>query len=393
MKLKLFKDNLEYEFLPPALEIEKTPPSPLGRAVIWITFSLVILIGLWSYFGKVDEVATARGKIIPDGRVKTLQPLEEGIIKAVHVKEGERVKEGQLLIEFDPTINEADFKSKERTLLISKVEKELLLAKLYGKDIEQVLSQMNNEMSGDVAEAIIIQRDLEKAKNAEQEAKETALVSSIAQKSNRLNTAQNLLDLLKEDVEMVEVDEKANLELYEQGGISKMDYLSKKRELNLAIQKVEEQQAVVFEINEGLNNDINNLNTLKTEKQLQLMSELSELNKAITTIEGEVVIARKRFELQKLGSPVNGTVHGINAYTIGGIVTSAQPLITVVPEGTPLVVEADVLNKDIGFIKVGQIAAIKMDTFPFQKYGTIEGEVLSVSPDAVEDQKTDPFTK
>ncbi|MBI5419139.1 MAG: HlyD family efflux transporter periplasmic adaptor subunit, partial [Deltaproteobacteria bacterium] len=118
-----------------------------------------------------------------------------------------------------------------------------------------------------------------------------------------------------------------------------------------------------------------------------------EREKSINSVEGEVVKARKRYELERLASPVHGTVHGLAMYTIGGIVKPAQDIVSIVPDGTPLIVEAMVLNKDVGFVKVGQEAEVKLDAFPFQKYGTIRGKILHISPDAVEDEKLGPVYK
>ena len=98
---------------------------------------------------------------------------------------------------------------------------------------------------------------------------------------------------------------------------------------------------------------------MKKEREKALLTDIVEKEKNIIAIEGEAIKAKKRYELEKLCSPVSGTVHGIASYTIGGVVTPAQPIVTIVPDGTPLVVEAMALNKDIGFLKEGQKAEVK----------------------------------
>jgi len=132
------------------------------------------------------------------------------------------------------------------------------------------------------------------------------------------------------------------------------------------------------------------LETLTHERDKSVLTDLVEREKTISSTEGEVTKARKRAEYERLVSPVNGTVHGLATYTIGGIVKPAQDVVSIVPDGTPLVVEAMVQNKDIGFVKIGQETEVKLDTFPFQKYGTIRGKVIHLSPDAVEDEKLGP---
>jgi hemolysin D len=141
------------------------------------------------------------------------------------------------------------------------------------------------------------------------------------------------------------------------------------------------------QIRDSLKEAEKNLEALKKERERSILGEIVEKEKAISVPEGEFTKASRRSQLERLYSPVNGTVHGLATHTIGGVVTSAQPIITIVPDGTPLIVEALALNQDIGFIQVGQKAELKLDTFPFQKYGTIEAELSYVSPDAQEDQK------
>jgi hemolysin D len=393
---KIFKksDNLEYEFLPPALEIEKTPPSPLGRVLIKVIAVLVVLTVAWSYFGKVDQVAVARGKIIPDGRVKVIQPMEEGLIRALHVEEGQRVREGQLLIELDSTIKQADVEANERILLIYKIEKDMLNAELNGHDAEEVYKKyLTTTNDSDVVSSIQLQKNYKEAREAEYRSKEEGLQNIVTQCRNEIDSAESLLPLSEEAVRLVSVEEAAMKTLYENRALSKMDLITKQKELNAVNQKLEEQRLVVKKARDNLNHAVQNLDTLEKERQKEILSELEEKDRVLAGLEGEAIKAKKIYEFQKLTSPVNGTVHGLSSYTIGGVVTPAQPVVTIVPESTSLVVEATALNQDIGFLAIGQDVEVKLDTFPFQKYGTIKGKLLAISPDAVEDEKLGPVYK
>ncbi|MBI3353922.1 MAG: HlyD family type I secretion periplasmic adaptor subunit [Nitrospirae bacterium] len=399
-------DNLEYEFLPPVLEIEETPHSPLSRALIWIILLIVVLAFLWSYLGHVDEVAMAQGRVIPDGKIKVIQPIETGVIRAIHVKEGERVKEGQLLIELDPTIKEADVESAAKTLSIHKSDKERLLEELNGKNTGYRQEAIGNkdEAKGDnlspiahslspKTEILQLQKQLKNARQSEYKAREDALKLVIAQKENALHAAGALLTKLEKTYTIIKEQEAAYKTLYEQGILAKMELLDKQKELYSTEQDLEAQKKVIEQGRDGLEEAKKNLDALKMEREKGILGEIVEREKSIAAMEGETVKARKRYEFERLTSPVDGAVHGLSTYTIGGIVTPAQPIVTIVPEGTPLIIEATVLNKDIGFVKVGQEAEVKFDTFPFQKYGTIKGKVLSVSPDAFDDEKLGPVYK
>ncbi|HAK87979.1 MAG TPA: HlyD family type I secretion periplasmic adaptor subunit [Nitrospiraceae bacterium] len=384
-------DNLEYEFLPPALEIEETPPSPARRVLIWAIFAMVILTFLWSYFGKVDEVAVARGKVIPDGRVKVIQPMETGVIRAIHVEEGQRVKEGQILIELDPTIKQADALSAAKALSI------------YTMDRERLIQELNGNTTGDRQEAIgngrktkgigALQAKLKEARESEYKAKEDALRLVAAQRENALHAAGAILTKLEKTFAILKEQETAYKDLYKHEYISKMDMLNKQMEFHSAEQEREAQKKLVSQAKDSLEEAKKNLDALKKEREKGILTDIVDREKSISAIEGEAIKAKKKYELERLCSPVDGTVHGLASYTVGGVVTPAQPLVTVVPEGTPLIIEATALNKDIGFLKVGQEAEVKLDTFPFQKYGTVKGKVTAISPDAFEDEKLGPVYK
>ncbi len=391
-------DNLEYEFLPPALEIEETPHSPFQRILIWVIFIITILAFSWSYLGKVDEVAVARGKVIPNGRVKVIQPLEAGVIRAIHVEEGQRVKEGQLLMELDPTIKEADVTSTLKALSIHVSDKERLMEELQGDGAKAVSHQPSalnknkyeKQEANDISE---LQKKLKDARESEFKAKEEALRFVISQKENALQVAEALLIKLEKTYPILKEQEAAFKNLYEQGYLAKIEMLDKQRELYATEQELAAQKRVVEQAKDSLNEARKNLDALKKEREKAILTDIVERERNIAAIEGEVVKAKKRYELEKLHSPVDGTVHGLASYTIGGVVTPAQPIVTIVPEGTPLIIEAMASNNDIGFLKPGQDAEVKFDTFPFQKYGTINGKVASISPDAFEDEKLGPVYK
>ena len=373
------KDRLDYEFLPEALEIEETPPSPFGRILLWTVVALVVGAFLWSYFGKVDEEVVARGKLVPDGMVKVIQPRDTGVIRAIYVEEGQRVKEGDLLIELDPTITQAEVESSEKSLTINRYDMARLKAELKGEEIHG--PGKNHE------KLLFLQRDLKQAREAEHKAKVDSLELVVLQKKTALQSAEESVIKLEKTLELVSKQEDALRQLAEKGYASMMEHLQRQKELVRTEKELNEQRKLAEQIQESLKEAERNLEALKKERERSNLGEMVEKERAITVLEGEFTKASRRSQLERLYSPVNGTVHGLATHTIGGVVTSAQPIITIVPDGTPLIVEAMALNQDIGFIQVGQKAELKLDTFPFQKYGTIEAELSYVSPDAQEDQK------
>lgn len=446
MYLTRKEENLHYEFLPAALEISETPPSPFGRIVIWLIFLILVVAILWSCMGKIDEVASARGKIIPDGRLKVVQPLEEGIVTAIYVNEGQRVKKGQSLIELDSTMKKVDVEGLEKAIGTTMFESELLKKINTNKDSKE--ARVKSELSEEEKMNLL---NLNQAKEAEYKVKREALKLIILQSESELKLSQaevqklekNLLilkekeqifkDLLNTEgieesnlkkiasnVEMLKSQEKMYKELYDKGAISKKDWEDRSNQYILAEKEYETQKAKAREEKNSLKLDWKNvsdeiilnqqelqsqrirveqnkvkleqakknLENLDKENKASLLNELVEKDKKTSELNTELTKAKKSMQFQSLVSPVNGTVHGLVSNTIGGVVTPAQAIMTIVPDGTPLVVEASIQNKDIGFVSVGQEVAVKFDTFPFQKYGTVKGKVISISPDAFEDEKT-----
>ncbi len=435
-----YNKNLEYEFLPSALEIIEKPASPAGRIIIWLIFGMLIVALAWATIGKVDEVAVARGKVIPDGKLKVIQPFEEGIVTAIYINEGQKVEAGEVLIELDSTIKKADFESFKKSLEIARLEREIYLSEINNEELD--LDNLSETLPQEI---IANQLNLKQARISEFNAGIEKLNLLIAQTEIELESEKARLELLEEKIsiyqddegylrrkkseELVEemdlkrIEESLNIlkkdeerlnKLYEANGISFTELEQKRDQINLTLNEYLAQKIRVKNkrdsIEEEWNTVYNQLKMTKKEANLQemsikqvesrlleakqslesmkmqyttaLLNMLTEKEKSIVELDAQLARAQKTYELQKLTSPVNGTVHGLAANTIGGVVTPAQPIMTIVPEGTPIVVEASVLNKDIGFIRLNQEVEIKLDTFPFQKYGTIEGRVISISPDS-----------
>lgn len=384
--MPLKKKDISKEFLPSALEIIETPASPLGKLTIWMIFFLITSAIIWSIIGSVDEVALARGKVIPHGNIKVIQSLEGGVITNIHVTEGQRVKKGQLLIELDTSINEEELEKQESALEITKIERELLLATLSGDTtkIEELTKENPNlyikeeVLKRQTKYTQLKERDhKEKQKNYQLELQKTIEEYNMAVK--QLTQAEEKIKILTEQVEIQK-------SLYADGALPQQDLISKENELKFAELDRDLQIGKIAYYQEqiALSQSQKGIHSLDYDKEI--LKELVEKDKTIHQLEKEVAKMTKRIEMQRIKSPVDGTVQGVGTNTIGGVITPANPIISIVPADTPLLIEAMALNKDIGFIEEGQKTEIKLDTFPFQKYGTLDGEIIHISPDAVENE-------
>jgi hemolysin D len=370
----------ELAFLPAALEIVETPPSPIGRAIGATLIALFCLALIWAFFGEVDEVATATGKIIPNGRVKVIQPFETGVVRAIHIHDGQSVKAGEVLIELDPTMSTAEEEHIKNDLLAAQLEVARLQAAL--SDAEDPQSAFQPPATAPPP-LIRMQREFLAKQVEEHRAKIAALDRQQKQKEAERTTAGAMIQKLEAEAPLIRerVDIRKNLVDKELG--SRITYLESMQQLtenerDLVVQKskLQEADAAVAAIT---------YTRAQTEAEFQrtLFAELAEAQRKATGFTDDLAKAERRTKLQLLTAPVDGVVQQLAIHTVGGVVTPAQQLAVVVPADAALEVEAMVSNRDIGFVHPGQEAQIKVDTFSFTRYGMLHGHVMDLSGDSI----------
>ena len=367
----------EVEFLPAVLEIQLAPPSPLGRIISWTILALFTVAIVWASFGKIDIVAVARGRIIAGGHTKTVQPLESGVVTAIHVRDGQKVKKGELLLELDPTLTGADRERLTQEDQVALVETARLRALLTG-------SNTMGEVPGVSAELVARQGRLLQDQLNEHQARLAAGERIVEQRQAALQAAQADILRLEQVVPIVSERAQAYKTLKDGGHASLLEYTETERE---RIERVQElagaRQRLTLEA-AAFAEAQNNLQAITAEFARLTRTELAQAETRALALSKELVKATHTDQRQRLTAPVDGTVQQLAVHTVGGVVTPAQPLLVVVPDEDQLEVEAWVENKDIGFVDAGQKVEIKVDAFPFTRYGMIEGEVVTLSEDAVQ---------
>src|SRR5579862_1129652 len=378
------RDQAEREFLPAALEIIETPASPLGRAIAATIILFFAIAILWASIGRVDIIATAPGKVIPAGGTKIIQPFETGVVRAVHVEDGQSVKAGDVLIELDPTINGAD---------TERLSKDLVAARLDVSRLEALMSDDHDPVSrfsppaGASAAQIQLQQSLLANQFNEYRAKLGNLDRQIAQSEASRAGAQANVKKLALSIPLLQQRVTAFKTLVDHGWGEKLQYLQMSQDLVEHQQSLEVQKAKLAEASAALAALHEQRAQTQAEFRRTNLSDLADAEKKAAGLEEQVVQAQKRQGLQTLTAPVDGTVQQLAIHTIGGVVTPAQQLMTVVPAASHLEIDAMVSNRDISFVEAGQAAEIKIDTFNFTRYGLLHGKVLSLSQDAITREK------
>lgn len=375
------KPQSDHEFLPAALEIMEKPPSPGLRWLLLSLCALFTIALIWSFIGKVDVVATASGKVIPSGNVKIIQPIEIGYVRKIHVKNGQHVEAGQLLVELDPTLAGADAAQASQGLLTAEVvaaRNSALLDHLQGR------GSRFRAPAGTSAAVAATQGDFVRTSIAEYEGERASLIQQRAERAAELAGAEAEISKLRQTLPLIEQQLEARKELTEKGYFSKIRLLEYEQQKVEHIQNIAVQEANASKARAAMANIDAQLMRLKGSFGKNAVTELSEAQEKTGLSREEVTKSARRQEFQLLRAPVSGTVQQLAISTVGGVVQPAQALMIIVPDDATVVVEANIMNKDIGFIREGQPVRIKLEAFNFTDYGIIPGVVESISRDAID---------
>ncbi|HEV8389168.1 MAG TPA: HlyD family type I secretion periplasmic adaptor subunit, partial [Dongiaceae bacterium] len=386
----------EREFLPAALEIVDTPPSPVGRAVGLTIIALAVIAIAWACIGKVDIVATATGRIVPAGKVKILQPADTGIVTAIHVADGDHVKAGDPLIELNSNQALADRDRFARDLL----QAQLNLARLHGLAatlpgtegegrVPKLADPPKNAAPEDVALTLAAMR----AQAANERAKLADLDQQIEAKQAEAAEAQASVQKLQASLPMLADQEKLLRDMRDQKIGSKLDWyqvnqqlIEQQHEIGVLAHRKDAAAAAQRALREQRMAEA-------AQYQMSVLADLDKTRAQASELEAELSKSQQRLSQVLLTSPIDGTVQQLAIHTIGGVVTPAESLLAIVPADDRLVVEAAVQNRDVGFISAGQTVRIKVEAFNFTLYGLIDGKVLDVTRDAVSNPNNDKKNK
>ncbi len=367
--------SLESEFLPALLEIRETAPSPAGRALLWALLGLLATAVAWAASSSVDIVAVAPGRILPSGHSKTVQALETGRVAAIRVGDGDAVEAGQVLVELDASSVTADIRRATTELEAAQAEDRRLreLVRLLESPGEPggslsadgLLLARWQAYQGQVAALAVEARRRE----AEGEAAEAEVARLRARLPFAERKARDLAALAAQ--KLAAEHQQRDAELERQDTALALETQRRRVAATVAAQREAEAQAA----------------RARTDMLREVAERLDANAQRVVALREELVKARSSLGHHTLTAPVDGVVQQLTVHTVGGVVTPAQPVLVVVPRDAPLEVEALVANKDVGFVREGQPAEVKVDAYPFTEHGTVAGELLAVSRDGVPDER------
>ena len=379
--------RLQYEFLPAAEEIIETPAAPFGAVVIWLTTILLILALAWAYLGQIDIVAVGNGRVSTEGSVKVVQSASYGVVKRITAQEGQRVHKGDVLVELDKTTAEKELATTTQSLNIARAERDILRRLAMGNGADDIINSVG---VSDEAKAIL--REFTASQLALAGVKEQALKGSIASHQRQLQFNQQTKAQLESEAQKLkdrQVKVKQKLE-----SANAIERIRLQNELDTLEQRITTANSAATSQGQQVLQSQLTLAQAQSQSQVSLAETNSSISgqviaqeQRIAELENNLAKAKRTLEQTTITAPVDGTILALNTRTIGGVVNVAERIAQIVPDNDLLYVDVTLDNQDVGFVRVGQRVVIKVATYPFQRYGYLEGTVENISPDAVQDEK------
>lgn len=380
--MAFLKKDIRKEFLPSAQEIVETPESPLGKFTIRIVALLILTVILWSVLGEVDEVAIGSARLIPDGNIKSLESSESGIVKELLVKEGDFVDENDVLVIMDSSLLLEEKIKFEEMLEANLFERQIMEFMIDGDEEALEKSLKSNNLIVSDNRILNLYKEYKKI----QEEAYDSQISYYSLSAEKLSNEKEQLDidLLKEKKLLEKLSrELENLkELFESGSVSQKEFDDKKVEFEIQSKDVDKMNGKIIALKTQMDIGINEESRYNLSFSGKLLKDSLEIDKKIREYTREIIKLENRLSKKILRSPVSGSIQRINVYTRGEMIEAGKSILVIVPKDAQLVVEAQIKNQDIGYVKEKQTVDIKIDAYPFQKYGELEGHIDKISPDA-----------
>lgn len=373
----------ETAFQPAALALRDTPIHPAPRWAMGLIVGLLTLAVAWASLGKVDVMATAQGKIVPHGEVKTIQSQDTAVVTAIHVTDGQAVKKGDVLVDLDATDATNNATEAASALASQRDEAARGRALLEAIDSNRAPSlQASPEM--DSAD-LTVQRRVLAGEYGDYLSTTQEMDADIAQASASLRETAAEISKLEGTLPIEETKENDYAKLIIPGYVGLHDYYNEKQAVIQMKQDLAEQKAKLIETQATLDAARRKRDAYIAQTRRTWLEKIQDDETKAASSASDLAKARNHSRLMHLTAPVDGTVQQLTIHTIGGVVSPAQAVMTIVPVENQLLVEASIDNQDIGFIKDGQAAEVKVEAFPYTRYGVLHGTVVQVSNDAKQD--------
>lgn len=354
--------------------IQNEAPSHIGRIVLWTVSILILILITWAALGKLDIIATAEGKLVPQTLVKIVQPAEAGVVKELLVNEGDAVKQGQVLARLDTTLASADKAGVSSDLATQQMQMRRLEAELTDQpmlpkagDDPQRYAHVQSQYTAH-RKAFLDGLDQEK--------------SLLTKAEHERKSATEILSKLEQTLPTYKKSADAYAKLEKEGFFSNLAAAEKQREAIEKSKDLDAQQSTVAALNATIAAQHKRISQLHSSYKSELQKELADVRARTAQLQPNLDKSIYREGLMELRAPQDGVIKDLATTTVGAVVQAGTVVLTLVPRDEQLFADVNIRNDDVGFVQVGQSAQVKLAAFPFQKYGMLTGKVIHISADA-----------
>ncbi|AXA34445.1 HlyD family type I secretion periplasmic adaptor subunit [Francisella adeliensis] len=382
-----------YSFLPGVLEVVDKPPNPLLKVVLYSLMFLIAFVICWAYYCKIDIITDGQGKITPAGDVKTIQSSEKGTVIRLNVESGQIVKKGDVLVVLESDFTESDINKLKEDIEFYKlrISREETFYKMLKSGLRKQIPL--GDLDYHPPKSITDKLDLEQSRQLLWQewqstiAKLMTLEATQFSKEREKDISINKTKQLAETIKVIKEKLDTYQGLYKKKAISRMEYLEYREKFLNAYYELETEKKRDMQFDAEIAEARSNLESFKSETYLETLEGIRQDKKDLYTAEQELRKATTLNGKNTIRAPIDGIVHEMQIHTIGAVVTPAQVLMQIVPMDQKLEAEVFVKNHDIGYLKRGDVAEVKVNTFPFTEYGVLKGKVEKISGDAIDDEK------
>jgi len=378
----------ELEFLPAVEALRDTPAHPAPRVLLGLILVLCALTLTWAFLGHMDVVSVASGKVLALGRSKPVQPDNLAVVKAIHVQDGQRVRAGQLLVEFDPSLTAAELAQLQSQLNSARMDQARATALTAA--LREGSTPALPALADVDPEAIDQLRSRTEVQYQELRARMAQANSALAQRDAEIGATAASIESLKTTLPITRQMADDYRGLLEGKYVSRHAWLEREQAAVQQRQQLVAQQARLTQAHAARRQAADQRATALAEASRGLLDLQADAGQRIAALTQELRKAQRRDLQTRLTAPVAGTVQQLAVSAPGAVVTAAQPVLFIVPHDQPVEIEAFLANRDVGFVHAGQRVRIKVDTFDFTRFGMVDGEVTSISSDAIADPQHGP---
>ena len=364
------------EFTPDIIRVQHRPPSPLPRTALYGVLAQFGVLLIWAIAGRLDVVAVAQGKLVPQSFLKIVQPVESGIVREILVREGEEVRKDQVLVRMDARLSEADSRTLQAELSRKRLQVRRIDAELTGKPLKLEAEDPPDMYAQTEAQLLARRQAYVDALGAEQ--------ATLAKAQHDLNGAMEIEGKLRKTVPIYKDQAESWDKLAKEGFAGRLMALARQSTYAEGEQDLKAQTQNVASLKALIAQSEKRIAQITSNYRQQLQNERVEAEGLYHKLQQDWDKQQHRHSLLELKAPQAGIVKDLATHTPGTVVAPGTILLTLVPHDEPLVAEVWVGNADAGFVRADQKARVKLAAYPFQKYGMLDGEVRQISADAQE---------